>query len=284
MARQTLQERWDKLDRDKTQRRLAIGAGAAAVTAAGLRATPLGARGLTRVLRPWKPKAPKAQKFKQRIDDLGHGHMSEKLERSANTTGIVSGLVGAGSSFRWGSSLKREIADQEESLGQRRKPSVDLAKAMWREDEAWRENVSPGAMRWYETTDAQRRRNRNSALKWGGGAAAAGVASGAGARLRSPSLMLAGAGPAVYMGAQSAKRASYARGWKEKGRMVSRRGEARARGVSDDVPAKELPALVGKAFGFRVVRSPKAYRFNPQRAGAMSRLGPRLVYRRGTVG
>lgn len=283
MARQTLQERWDKLDHDKGQRRLAMGAGAAAVTAAGLRAAPLGARGLTRVLKPWKPKAPRAQRFKARVNDVGHGRMSAKLERSANTTGIVSGLVGAGSSFKWSKQIKRDIADQEEQLGVKRKPTVDVAKAMWREDEAWKEHVSPGALRWYATTDTQRRRNRDSAAKWGGGAAAAGAASLSGVALRSPSLALAGAGPAVYMGAQSARKASYARGWKKKGRMVSRRGEARARGISDDVPAKELPALVGKA-RFPVVRPPKAYRFNPQRAGAMSRRGPRLVYRRGTVG
>lgn len=282
MARMTMQERWDELDRDKAQRRLAVGAGAAAVTAAGLRATPLGARGLTRVLRPWKPKTLKAKRFKQRVDDVGHGRMSAKLERSANTTGIVSGLVGAGSSFKWGSSLKRDIAEQEQQLGQRRKPTVDVAKAMWREDEAWKEHVSPGAMRWYATTDGQRRRNRDSALKWGGGAAAAGVASASGAKLRSPSLVLAGAGPAVYMAAQSGRKASYARGWRKKGRMVSRRGEARARGISDDVPAKELPALVGKA-RFPVVRLPKAYRFNPQRAGSMARRGPQVMYRRGTV-
>jgi hypothetical protein len=61
------------------------------------------------------------------------------------------------------------------------------------------------------------------------------------------------------------RRAQYARGWGEKGRQVRRRGRARAQGISDDVPAKELPALVGKA-RFPVVRPPKAYRFNPQRA------------------
>jgi hypothetical protein len=282
MARQTLQERWDKLDRDKAQRRLALGAGAAAVTAAGLRATPLGARGLHRALKPWTPKTPKAKQFKQKVYDVGHGKMSAKLERSANTTGIVSGLVGAGSSFKWGSSLKRDIADQEESLG-RRKPSVDLAKAMWREDERWKEHVSPGAMRWYATTDQQRRRNRDAAVRWGAGAAATGAAAGAGVKLRSPSLAVAGAVPTAYMAVQSGRRASYARGWKKEGRMVSRRGEARARGISDDVPAKELPEMVGKAFGGKVLRPVKAYRFNPQRAGSMARRGPRVVYRRGTV-
>jgi hypothetical protein len=42
-----------------------------------------------------------------------------------------------GRRFKWGSQLKRDIATQEQQLGVKPKPSVDLAKAMWRRDDEW---------------------------------------------------------------------------------------------------------------------------------------------------
>ncbi len=283
MPRETLQERWEKLDHDKGQRRLTMAAGATALGAAGLRATPLAARGISRLARGWKPKGPRAVKVQSALRSAGHGEGAQRFERAANTTGIVAAGVGAGSSFKWGSQLKRDIATQEQQLGVKPKPSVDLAKAMWRRDDEWKQHVSPGAARWEKTTRKHRRRNVAAAAGWSAAAGGVGAAGATlGTKTRSPAVIVASAPVVAASVINANRRAQYARGWGEKGRQVRRRGRARAQGISDDVPAKELPALVGKA-RFPVVRPPKAYRFNPQRAGAMSRRGPRLMYRRGTV-
>ena len=57
---------------------------------------------------------------------------SQRFERAANTTGIMSGLLGGTSSFVWGKQIKRNIDEKEKAL--------NVAKA----NDSWRNYVSGG--------------------------------------------------------------------------------------------------------------------------------------------
>ena len=258
MARQTMREKFEELDREKSQRRLVNAAGGVAIGAAGLRLAPFAARGVKRAVPGLaRAKSPAVRRVSGAVNRAASPAGSQRFERAANTTGIMSGLLGGTSSFVWGKQIKRNIDEKEKAL--------NVAKA----NDSWRNYVSEDARAGHAYLRRGERDKKTLASL-----PMATAAAGAGRAVRGKPLSgLAVVGGSLALGPAARRQWQEGDRWADKARKIRARGEQRR---ADGAP-------VSKAIPFRVVRAAKPYPMRPQRAGAMVRRGPRVLYRRGAL-
>ena len=156
-----------------------------------------------------------------------------------------------------GEQIKRNIDEKEKAL--------NVAKA----NDSWRNYVSEDARAGHAyLRRGERDKKALASLPM------ATAAAGAGRAVRGKPLSgLAVVGGSLALGPAARRQWQEGDRWADKARKIRARGEQRR---ADGAP-------VSKAIPFRVVRAAKPYPMRPQRAGAMVRRGPRVLYRRGAL-